>query len=256
MGKQFTGIDIGSRTIKLVVVDEKGEIVLSLQTDTSFDPIFEAKKLLNGVHCDGIIATGYGRNLFEIAFDAPTVTEIKAHAIGARALFPDARTVLDIGGQDSKAIALFEDGRVRKFEMNDRCAAGTGKFLEIMARTLGFTIEDFGREALLAETDLNISSMCTVFAESEVTSLIAKGENRREIARGLHASVIRRAAGMIQRVANGGDIVFTGGVAKNTCMQKMLSEKLGRNVLVAADPQQVGALGAALLVAKKMNIIR
>jgi predicted CoA-substrate-specific enzyme activase len=102
--------------------------------------------------------------------------------------------------------------------MNDRCAAGTGKFLEIMAKTLGYDIEEFGRAALLAENDLNISSMCTVFAESEVTSLIAKGNNRREIARGLHASVIRRAAGMINRVSSEGDIVFTGGVAKNPCM--------------------------------------
>ena len=152
-------------------------------------------------------------------------------------------TVLDIGGQDSKAIALFANGKVKKFEMNDRCAAGTGKFLEIMARTLGFAIDEFGREALLAEKDLNISSMCTVFAESEVTSLIAKGQRRREIARGLHASVIRRAAGMINRVSSAGDIVFTGGVAKNPCMGTLLAEKLGRAILTTEDPQLVGALG-------------
>ena len=196
---RFAGIDIGSRTIELVVVDEVGQVKASFQADTGFDPVTEGKKMVKGVSFDRIMATGYGRNLFEIAFDAPTVTEIKAHAKGARALFPDTRTVLDIGGQDSKAISLFENGKVKKFEMNDRCAAGTGKFLEIMAKTLGYDIEDFGREALLAENDLNISSMCTVFAESEVTSLIAKGNDRREIARGLHASVIRRAAGMINR---------------------------------------------------------
>jgi predicted CoA-substrate-specific enzyme activase len=199
------------------------------------------------VQYDRIMATGYGRNLFEISFEAPAVTEIKAHARGARAFFPDARTVLDIGGQDSKAIALFETGKVKKFEMNDRCAAGTGKFLEIMARTLGFDIEDFGLQALLSEKDLNISSMCTVFAESEVTSLIAKGQSRQEIARGLHASVIRRAAGMINRVSSEGDIVFTGGVAKNPCMRDLLEEKLARKVLLPEDPQIVGALGAALL---------
>ncbi|MDX9819352.1 MAG: acyl-CoA dehydratase activase, partial [Desulfococcus multivorans] len=179
--------------------------------------------------------------------EAPTVTEIKAHARGANRLFPEARTVLDIGGQDSKAMTLFPDGRVRKFEMNDRCAAGTGKFLEIMARTLGFEIEEFGREALLAENNLNISSMCTVFAESEVTSLIARGRNRREIARGLHASVVRRAVGMINRVSSSGNIVFTGGVAKNPCMRSLLAESLGRSVLIPEDPQLVGALGAALL---------
>jgi predicted CoA-substrate-specific enzyme activase len=244
---KYAGIDIGSRTIELVVVAEAGETLLSLQTDTGFDPMQEAERLINGLNYDRIMATGYGRNLFEISFDAPTVTEIKAHARGARALFPDARTVLDIGGQDSKAIALFENGKVKKFEMNDRCAAGTGKFLEIMAKTLGFSIEDFGREALMAEKDLNISSMCTVFAESEVTSLIAKGQSRREIARGLHSSVIRRAAGMISRVSSEGDIVFTGGVAKNPCMRTLLEEKLGRCILVPDEPQSVGALGAALL---------
>ena len=246
----FAGIDIGSRTIELVVVNGAGEIEASLQADTGFDPIAEAKKLINGVRYDRIMATGYGRSLFEVSFDTPTVTEIKAHARGARAVFPDTRTVLDIGGQDSKAISLSENGRVKKFEMNDRCAAGTGKFLEIMAKTLGYAIEEFGPEALLTEKDLNISSMCTVFAESEVTSLIAKGNNRREIARGLHASVIRRAAGMINRVSSEGDIVFTGGVAKNPCMAAFLAEKLGRKVRIPDNPQFIGALGAALLSAE------
>jgi predicted CoA-substrate-specific enzyme activase len=243
----FAGIDIGSRTIEVVVVDSSGKIISSLQADTGFDPMAQAEKLIDGLAYDRIMATGYGRNLFEISFDATTVTEIKAHATGARAVYPNTRTVLDIGGQDSKAIALFDNGKVRKFEMNDRCAAGTGKFLEIMARTLGFDIETFGREALLTDKDVNISSMCTVFAESEVTSLIAKGQDRREIARGLHSSVIRRAAGMINRVSSDGDIVFTGGVAKNPCMKSLLEEKLGRRVHVPEDPRLIGALGAALL---------
>ena len=247
----YAGIDIGSRTIELVVVNESGRVVLSLQTDTGFDPLAEARKLIRDAPCDRIVATGYGRNLFEIAFEAPTVTEIKAHARGARALFPHAGTVLDIGGQDSKAIALGETGRVKKFEMNDRCAAGTGKFLEIMAEALGFDIQTFGREALAAEQDLAVSSMCTVFAESEVTSLIARGRNRRDIARGLHSSVIRRAAGMINRVSSRGNIVFTGGVARNPCMVVLLEKTLGRTILVPDDPQAVGALGAALLAAER-----
>jgi predicted CoA-substrate-specific enzyme activase len=247
---RFAGVDIGSRTIELVVVDESGKVVQSLQADTGFDPLAETRKLISGVSYDRVMATGYGRGLFEIAWEAPTVTEIKAHARGARALFPRARTVLDIGGQDSKAIALSETGRVKKFEMNDRCAAGTGKFLEIMARTLGFDIDAFGREALSAERDLAISSMCTVFAESEVTSLIARGQNRREIARGLHSSVIRRAAGMINRVSSEGHIVFTGGVARNPCMGALLEQTLGRSILVPENPQAVGALGAALLAAE------
>ena len=244
----FAGIDIGSRTIELVVVNEAGEIIQSLQTDTGFDPALTAKELLDQVQYDSIMATGYGRNLFEINFDAPTITEIKAHATGARAFFPDARTVVDIGGQDCKAISLFENGRVKKFEMNDRCAAGTGKFLEIMAKTLGYNIEDFGKDALLSENDLTISSMCTVFAESEVTSLIAKGQNRRDIAKGLHASVVNRVSGMVNRFSSDGDIIFTGGVAKNPCIAELLSKKLSRNVVVPDDPQLVGAYGAALLV--------
>ncbi|TKB27546.1 3-hydroxyacyl-ACP dehydratase [Desulfopila sp. IMCC35006] len=245
---RYAGIDIGSRTIELVVVDDRGVAQDSLQADTGFDPIVQAKKLLSEVSFDHITATGYGRNLFEVAFDSPTVTEIKAHATGAWALFPGVFGVLDIGGQDSKAMSLLNNGRVKKFEMNDRCAAGTGKFLEIMARSLGYDIDAFGPEAMLAESYLNISSMCTVFAESEVTSLIAKGEGRREIARGLHESVVRRAAAMVNRAAGkGGDIVFTGGVAKNPCIVRSLAEKLGCRVFIPDDPQAVGAFGAALL---------
>jgi len=138
--------------------------------------------------------------------------------------------------------------------MKDRC--GTGKFLEVMAKTLGYAIEEFGHEALLSENDLTISSMCTVFAESEVTSLIAKGNRRREIARGLHASVIRRAAGMINRVSSEGDIVFTGGVANNPCMVEFLSEKLDRQVLIPESPQFIGALGAALLLQESFKQCR
>ncbi len=245
---KYAGIDIGSRTIELVVVDDAGKILQSLQADTGFDPAHTAKGLLGQAQYDRIMATGYGRNLFEVAFDAPTVTEIKAHAKGARVFFPEIRTVLDIGGQDSKAISLFENGRVKKFEMNDRCAAGTGKFLEIMAKTLGFTIDEFGEEALLSEHDINISSMCTVFAESEVTSLIAKGQNRRDIAKGLHISVVNRVAGMLNRISSEGDIVFTGGVAKNRCMVALIVKKLVKTVLVPNDPQLIGALGAALLL--------
>ena len=238
---------MGSRTIKLVVLNDRGKMLISLRTDTGFNPLNEAKKLLNNISYDRIVATGYGRNLFEISFDVPTVTEIKAHAIGARVFFPDVQTVLDIGGQDSKAISLYDNGKVKKFEMNDRCAAGTGKFMEIMAKALGFEIEAFGHAALGAKQDIQISSMCTVFAESEVTSLIAKGQNRREIARGLHLSVVRRINGMVNRISSSGDIAFTGGVANNTCMQSLLATHLGRKVLVPEDPQTVGALGAALL---------
>ena len=243
------GIDIGSRAIKLVVV-ENGIIVEHRQADTGYDPMAEARKMMQGASYDCILATGYGRGQFEVDFDAPTVTEIKAHAAGARFFFPEAVTVLDIGGQDSKAIAMNSSGRVVKFEMNDRCAAGTGKFLEIMAKSLGFSLEQFADEALGAQKDIQINSMCTVFAESEVTSLVARGEDRRNIALGLHKSVVRRAAGMLRRVYSDGTVVFSGGVAKNLCMRKLMEETLQQTVLTAEDPQMVGAVGAALLAGR------
>ncbi|HBZ54895.1 MAG TPA: 3-hydroxyacyl-ACP dehydratase [Syntrophobacteraceae bacterium] len=246
------GIDIGSRAIKLAVVQNKA-IAEYRQTDTGYDPMAAARRLLEGLFYDCILATGYGRGQFEVDFDAPTVTEIKAHAAGARFFFPEAVTVLDIGGQDSKAIAMNTVGKVVKFEMNDRCAAGTGKFLEIMARSLGFNLEQFASEALLAEKDIQINSMCTVFAESEVTSLVARGENRRNIALGLHKSVVRRAAGMLRRVSNDGPVVFSGGVAKNRCMQRLMEDTLQQPILTAKDPQMTGAIGAALLAGDRIG---
>jgi (R)-2-hydroxyacyl-CoA dehydratese activating ATPase len=247
---RFAGIDIGSRAIKLVIV-ENGTIVEHRQADTGYDPMGEARKLLKGLAYDRILATGYGRSQFEVDFDAPTVTEIKAHASGARFFFPEAVTVLDIGGQDSKAIAMNISGKVVKFEMNDRCAAGTGKFLEIMAKSLGFNLEQFASEALQAGKDIQINSMCTVFAESEVTSLVARGESRRNIALGLHKSVVRRAAGMLRRVSADGPIVFSGGVAKNRCMRRLMEDNLQQRILAAEDPQMTGALGAALLAGRE-----
>jgi predicted CoA-substrate-specific enzyme activase len=243
---RFAGIDIGSRTIELVVVKDR-EIIGMKQTDSGFDPMTRAIELLQGVNHSHITATGYGRHLFELSFEAPTVTEIKAYAVGARFLFPEVRTILDIGGQDSKAISLNESGKVAKFEMNDRCAAGTGKFLEIMAHTLGYSLDQFGVEAFKAKNGMQISSMCTVFAESEVTSLVAKGEDRRDIALGLHRSVVRRAVSMLKRISVKEPILFAGGVARNPCMRRLLEEALGVDLLVPENPQMVGALGAAVL---------
>ena len=243
---RYAGIDIGSRTIELVVMNERS-IVDGRQADSGFDPMTQVKEILEGVSYDRILATGYGRHLFELSFDASTVTEIKAYAVGVSALFPGVRTILDIGGQDSKAIAVNDEGKVIKFEMNDRCAAGTGKFMEIMANTLGYSIDEFGKEALKATKDIQISSMCTVFAESEVTSLTARGEKPQEIALGLHRSVVRRAVAMLKRVSIKEPIVFAGGVARNLCMHHLLEEALKKNILVPKNPQVMGAFGAALL---------
>ncbi len=230
-----------------MVLLERAKVVESRQTDTGYDPISQAKGLLKGLTFDRIMATGYGRNLFEIAFEAPTVTEIKAYAVGVKKIFPNARTILDIGGQDSKAISLTEDGKISKFEMNDRCAAGTGKFLEIMAGSLGYSLQDFGVEALKASKPIQINSMCTVFAESEITSLVAKGEDRRDIALGIHRSVVKRAVSMLKRVSVKEQVVFAGGVALNPCMVRLLEQSLELSVYVPPQPQMMGALGAALL---------
>jgi predicted CoA-substrate-specific enzyme activase len=243
------GIDIGSRTIELVVLKNR-EIIESKQADTGFDPMVQVRELLEDVEYDRILSTGYGRHLFEIRFDAPAVTEIKAYARGARALFPQVQTILDIGGQDSKAIAVDHTGRVTKFEMNDRCAAGTGKFLEIMAQALGYPLDRFGAEALKATRDVRINSMCTVFAESEVTSLVARGESRQDIALGLHGAVVRRAVGMLKRISVKAPILFAGGAARNPCMHCLLEKALDTVILVPEDPQMVGAMGAALLAEK------
>lgn len=217
------GIDIGSRTIEVVLI-EQGAVVETRQGVFGFDPLKEAMRLLNGLKPERLMATGYGRHLLEVALDAPTVTEIKAYATGGAFLFPEIKTILDIGGQDSKAIALNGAGKVLKFEMNDRCAAGTGKFLEVMAQTLGYNLDQFGQEALQAPDEIQISSMCTVFAESEVTSLLAKGKDRGQIAKGLHRSVVKRAVGMLKRVSVVEPLLFAGGVAQNPCMVQMIEE--------------------------------
>jgi predicted CoA-substrate-specific enzyme activase len=152
---KYAGIDIGSRTIELVIL-ESGKIYEKYQTNTGYDPVQAASQLLNGHHYDCIMATGYGRELFQMAYESQTVTEIKAYARGVREIFPYAQTILDIGGQDSKAISLLNNGKIKKFEMNDRCAAGTGKFLEVMANALGFRIDQFGDEALKAMFGLTV----------------------------------------------------------------------------------------------------
>jgi len=195
------------------------------------------------------VATGYGRYLAQSHLNCPTITEIKAYAIGANFFFPDARTILDIGGQDSKIIRV-NKGKVEDFEMNDRCAAGTGKFLEIMATTLGFTIDEFSNTAAQSENVVSVSSMCTVFAESEVVSLISRGEDRRSIALGLHLSILNRVLALIGRIGFEDKIVFAGGVAKNKCMVALLRQRLAMHLLIPKEPQIVGAVGAALIAGK------
>lgn len=247
---RFAGIDIGSRTIKLIVI-ENDHIVDERLMASGHEPLQTATTLLNENHHDKLVATGYGRHLLEIARDIPTVTEIKAYAWGARAALPDCRTVLDIGGQDMKTIALSSDGRVQKFEMNERCAAGSGKFLEIMAETLGYTIEEFGAAAQKGKSVVSISSVCTVFAESEVTSLLHKGTSRQDIALAVHTSVVTRAAGMLKRISFSEPVLLAGGAAQNSCLHSLLENALGISVRIPEKPQMLGAYGAALIARER-----
>jgi predicted CoA-substrate-specific enzyme activase len=244
------GIDIGSRTVKLVVV-ENGEIILARKDLNSYNPLEVCKKIIDGIQYDTITATGYGRNLFRNHFDCRVISEIKAFAVGAGKVCPDCRTILDIGGQDTKAISLNETGHIDRFEMNDKCAAGTGKFLEIMATALGFGMEEFITAGSSTRNAVKINSMCTVFAESEVISMLAQGHDRAEIARGIHETICRRSAAMLKRVYVGGRIAFFGGVAMNSCVSDILSQEIGSDLFVPEDPQIVGALGCAYITTTK-----
>jgi predicted CoA-substrate-specific enzyme activase len=239
------GLDIGSRSVDAVWLVE-GTIVDAAVADSGFDPASVAAAFVERHAHDLIVATGYGRHVARESFGADVVTEIKAYGIGASALFPQARSVLDIGGQDTKVISLRPDGRVADFEMNDKCAAGTGKFLEVMARALGFTLEELGVTSMAADSGVQISSMCTVFAESEVTGLVHRGEDRGRIARGLHESIAKRTLGSLRRVGASGPLVFAGGVARNPAMVALIREGFAGEVLVPAEAQIVGAYGAAL----------
>ena len=239
------GIDIGSRYIKGALV-EKGKWVGFKRSETSFNPLEKCTEMLKEMPADRVMATGYGRHLLEVHGDIKTITEIKAFARGARAVFSNCQTIIDIGGQDTKVIAFDDQGKVWKFEMNDRCAAGTGKFLEIMAKNLGYSLEEFGSEALRAHREIQLSSMCTVFAESEVISLTAKGVAREEIAMAIHRAIINRVASMAKRFPLLDEVVFAGGCAHNPCLKELLEQRLRRNIRVGAVPEMTGALGAAL----------
>lgn len=244
------GIDLGSRTIK-VAAFRKGQLVSQQLAESGFDPYVQAKEMIRIYDSKAIVATGYGRHLAREHFAHEIITEIKAHALGARYFYPKCTTIVDIGGQDSKVISLDKSGRVVNFQMNDKCAAGTGRFLEIMAATLGFQLDEFGQSALESEAEATINSMCTVFAESEVISMKNLGVPARDIARGVHFSVVDRLVGMLQRIGLSDQVVFSGGVARNPCIVTMLQNRLPDTEIVSPpEPDIVGALGAALHAAR------
>ncbi|MBD3288096.1 3-hydroxyacyl-ACP dehydratase [candidate division KSB1 bacterium] len=243
--KSAIGIDLGSRTTKIVKL-ANDKIVHTAVFDTGHNPLNRIDAELTKLNADVIVATGYGRNLLRQHGANQIVTEIKACARGAHYMYSACRTVIDIGGQDSKVMRVEPDGAFSDFEMNDRCAAGTGRFLEVMARALDYSIEEFGDQARQADQPVKINSICTVFAESEVVALITAGEKRQRIALGLHESIVERVLSMVSRIVPQEEILFVGGVAKNTCIYHLLQHHLKMEVYIPQNPQIVVALGAAL----------
>jgi predicted CoA-substrate-specific enzyme activase len=241
----YAGLDVGSRTIKLVTFDSS--IKDSQIVGTGVNPLRYCRELVSGREYERLVVTGYGRHLVAPVLGGEVVSEIKAFAIGSRYLYSDCGSIIDVGGQDSKVILLSDKGEVKKFEMNDRCAAGTGKFLEIMAGTLEVNVGDIGDLALSASKSIQINSLCTVFAESEVVSLITRGEEASAIALALHQAIATRLVSMVRRVGIKERVVFAGGTSYNRCLSQLLGQKLGVTLVVPDTPQIVGALGAALL---------
>jgi predicted CoA-substrate-specific enzyme activase len=246
------GIDVGSTTAKIVGVDGRGEMVWHLLEPT--EPRVEdqvgrflarARQKVKTQDEVPLVATGYGRRLVREAMRQ--VTEITCHARGVFYEFQNGGTLVDIGGQDSKVISIGSSGQVLDFAMNDKCAAGTGRFLENTASRLGVQVERLGEEALSTSQEVSISSTCTVFAESEVISLIAHGVPVESILRGLHRSLVKRIAAMIRTVGLLPPLMLSGGVAHNSAIGEMLSEETGEKVILPFRPQLVGAHGAALL---------
>ena len=247
------GMDIGSITTETVILHDK-QILTSIILPTGANSRRAAERSLAAAleeakikqeDLTAIVTTGYGRASFSPA--SKMITEISCHARGAYFVYPKTRTVIDIGGQDSKVIRLDSQGRNVDFQMNDKCAAGTGRFLEVMAHALEVNVEDLGRLSISASRTIKISSMCTVFAKSEVVSLIADNQSKEVIIRGLHDAIADRILGMVNRVGIEEQVTLTGGVAKNQGVVRALEDRLGVNLFIPPEPQIIGALGAALL---------
>lgn len=252
------GIDVGSLTTKAVVLDpESGPLGFAVMPTggnnrETAEKVFEQAMAGTGGCRDDverIISTGYGRE--HIQFAHRHVTEITCHAAGIHFLFPQARTIIDIGGQDTKGIQINGDGKVTDFVMNDKCAAGTGRFLEVMANALGVRLEELGTLSLESAESVRISSMCTVFAESEVVSLVARGAAISDIVRGLHDAIAERTVILLKRLKIMEPVAMSGGVAQNRGMVAALEEKLKTGIRLPPYPQIVGALGAAVMAGKE-----
>lgn len=250
----FAGIDIGSTMTKVAIIDNNGILVGSVIGPTGAEHRHLALSVMDETtqkaglafdQLDFIVATGYGR--INVPFADKQITEITCHARSVRNLFPTARTIMDIGGQDSKGIKLDSEGKVTNFIMNDKCAAGTGRFLEVIAEALGIKLTDMGELSLSAKEYVKISNTCTVFAEHEVTARLTDGATLQEIVAGLHEAFAGRVVNMARNLGIEKDVVVTGGGAKNIGLIKAIEEKVGFSVLVPPEPLLTGALGAAFM---------
>lgn len=247
------GVDLGSTTAKVAVVDSDGELVgskivqMGAVSRQAVSVAMEAALESAGISQSDIVrtvSTGYGRKLVP---SDKTFTEITCHARGAAKMSPGVRLVIDIGGQDSKAIAVDKDGLVDRFAMNDRCASGTGRFFDVLCRALEVPLEQISDVAMAGTNNLEVSSMCATFAETEVISLLAQGAATADIAASVHKSVAARTLGLVAQVGKASPVVMTGGVAKNRALVHFLSESLRLPIVMLDEPQIAGAYGAALI---------
>ena len=247
------GVDVGSTQSKAAIVDENGNLVATALDETGANVVQAAEKVyeqalrsanLREEEIDYVIGTGYGR--YKVTFGNAQVTEISCHGRGAVKMFPETRTVIDMGGQDTKAISVNPDGEINDFCMNDKCAAGTGRFLGAAAVALDLPLDELGPTALKSDKPVRISTTCTVFAESEVLSWLGKGKKLPDILWGVHQSIATRTIALVRRVGLEEKITFTGGVTLNVAMVKALEDRLGTRLNVSEQAHYIGALGAAL----------
>jgi predicted CoA-substrate-specific enzyme activase len=251
--RYFGGVDVGSTQTKAIIIDENRAVVgralqdMETSMKTVAQDAFDAALADAGIRADQVVrvaGTGYGR--YNVSFGDEQVTEISCHARGAIALFPGTATVIDIGGQDTKAISVKPDGQVADFTMNDKCAAGTGRFLGAASYALEMPLSALGPLALKSQNPVRITTTCTVFAESEIISHLAKGILPEDVLMGVHQAITSRCVSLARRVGIHSEVTFTGGVSRNVAMVRLIEDAVGTKVNVSPDAHYCGALGAAL----------
>jgi predicted CoA-substrate-specific enzyme activase len=252
------GIDVGSTQTKAIIIDEKLEIAGRSLIDTGANVIRAAERsfaealLTAGLRREDmayVVGTGYGR--YKVAFGDAQITEISCHARGASYLFPKTRTVIDMGGQDAKGIKVGEGGEVKDFVMNDKCAAGTGRFLANAAEALGLPLDEIGKFSLHAKNPVRLTTVCTVFVESDIMSYLAQGKKIEDILGGVHSAIAARTISLVRRVGIEEEVTFTGGVSRNIGMVRALEDKLGMKLNVSPESHFVGALGAGIFALER-----